>query len=375
MKRLIGLLIVPFLVFFISSTFAQSSNYKGLAKNSWNLGFGLGTNRYVSTNVEVNQGWSEYLSIQRNFSEHIGLRFRGGYATFSGKIGNTKIDNNTISGDFDMVYYLVPCEPISPYLAVGAGGIYYTISNSPNKSLNKSLLDYELNLDMGVEWDIHNNWKIKTELGYHSLPTSRFDGNNAPSQAGGILGSSEDSYMNFEIGAVYYFDKGEKSHLCDLYDGLAPKIDYNRIEDIVKKYATKPTEVDYNRIEDIVKKNKTVAAPANNWVLIGVNFDFAKTSIRPESLPILYNAAEILLTHPNISAEIQGYTDNIGSKSFNQKLSLERAQSVKDFLVAKGVSADRLTTVGYGEADPISNNKTAQGRALNRRIEFKVTNK
>ena len=68
----------------------------------------------------------------------------------------------------------------------------------------------------------------------------------------------------------------------------------------------------------------------------------------------------------------QGYTDNTGSEKYNQKLSQKRADAVRDYLVAKGIAASRLTAVGYGEANPIMDNKTATGRAFNRRIVFKV---
>ena len=134
--------------------------------------------------------------------------------------------------------------------------------------------------------------------------------------------------------------------------------------------------IDYGRIEDIVKKNQsTVTNVPSNWVLIGVNFDFNKSTLRPESIPILYNAAEILLTNPDIRVEIIGHTDNIGSDGYNQRLSLSRAETVRNFLIAKGVAANRMTTFGMGESKPIMDNSTQQGRELNRRIEFRVLNR
>jgi OOP family OmpA-OmpF porin len=78
------------------------------------------------------------------------------------------------------------------------------------------------------------------------------------------------------------------------------------------------------------------------------------------------------LKNPDVKVEIQGHTDNIGSDNYNQKLSSLRAETVKNFLIAKGVAANRLTTVGFGKTKMIMDNKTEQGRGLNRRIELKI---
>ena len=379
MKKIMYSFCTFFVIFSITSYAQTISRYDWLAQNSWAFGFGGIIDRYVSTNTTVT-GFGNlggYLSIQRNFSEHVGVRLNGSFLQFDGKVGAVKVTNTTLAGNFDLLYYLAPVEPVSPYLGVGVGGIAYTVKNSPTASLNKSDTDYKLNLSFGAEWNLGKNWKLNTELGYSTVPTSKFDGAYG-TNSGGLLGGNTDTYMTMNVGLLYYFAKGERSHLNDEYEGVSA-VDYGKIEDIVKKYQTQPTEVDYNRIEDIVKKNTPTVvggAPApSNWVLIGVNFDFNKSTLRPESLPILYNSAEILLNHPEIKVEIQGYSDNVGSEKANQKLSLARAQAVKNFLVAKGISSDRLTTVGLGSANPIMSNKTAEGRALNRRIEFKILNK
>ncbi len=368
------LLFISMIFLMLGTSFGQSNsaNQDWLAQNSWAFGFGLDYPRYVSTNLTSGfNGFGAFASIQRNFSEHVALRLLGNYNLLEGRFGGAKIKNNAVSGDFDLMYYLAPCEAVSPYFTMGAGGILYSISGSPSIP-NKSYSTYTINFGFGAEWTVAPDWKVTTELGYNEIADDNFDGVRT-TVGGGILGSNTDSYMTFNVGGLYYFDKGPKSHYCDLYNGV-DQIDYAKIEDIVKKYQTQPTQVDYNRIADIVKSNtpKVAASVEGKWVLIGVNFDFGKTTLRPESLPILSNAAEILLTHPDVNVEIAGYTDNIGSARYNKKLSMKRADAVKQFMIAKGVAASRMSTVGMGEEDPVASNKTAEGRMLNRRIEFKV---
>lgn len=379
MKKLLIILIIP-LFFWTGNAFGQSDstgNYR-LAQNSWTFGFGIKYPRYISTDLQLKglTGYGGYLSIQRNFTEHVGLRLSGSINHLQGDAGKplVTIKNDFIEGDFDLLYYLVPCESISPYLGLGAGGVYYNIKNSPQKELNKAMMDYTVNLLFGVEWSISTNWRFDTELGYHTVGTSNFDGMYG-TVSGGILGGNTDSYMNFNLGIKFYFAKGKRSHLCDMYDGIN-QIDYKKIEDIVKKYANKPTKVDYNRIENIVKRNEpSIKNSYTNWVLVGVNFDLNSAKLKPESIPILYNVTQTLLTHPEIKVEIQGYSDNTGPASYNKKLSLKRAETVKKFLESKGIAAKRLSAVGMGEVNPVASNKTAAGRALNRRIEFKVLSK
>ena len=83
-------------------------------------------------------------------------------------------------------------------------------------------------------------------------------------------------------------------------------------------------------------------------------------------------AYKALVANPDVQVEISGHTDNVGSDAYNQELSLRRAQSVKNWLVQRGVAGNRMKTVGKGENEPVASNDTAEGRAENRRIEFYV---
>jgi OOP family OmpA-OmpF porin len=86
----------------------------------------------------------------------------------------------------------------------------------------------------------------------------------------------------------------------------------------------------------------------------------------------LEKAFTILQDNPGLKVKIVGHTDNVGSKKYNDRLSLRRAESVKSWLVKKGISPTRITTAGVGFSEPIATNDTPEGRAKNRRIEFHV---
>lgn len=107
-------------------------------------------------------------------------------------------------------------------------------------------------------------------------------------------------------------------------------------------------------------------------VVEGIYFDKAKAIVRPQSKGVLANAAKVLKDYPSISLEISGHTSSEGDAAVNQRLSQERADAVKQWLVDNGVPSERVKTRGAGSDEPIADNKTAAGREKNRRIEFKV---
>jgi len=104
-----------------------------------------------------------------------------------------------------------------------------------------------------------------------------------------------------------------------------------------------------------------------------VLFDFGKYTLKPEAREKLAKVSGILLAYPNLKLQVEGYTDNIGSDEYNQKLSENRADGVRSYLVTQGVGDGSVTAKGLGKADPIADNSTNQGRAQNRRVELVVS--
>jgi OmpA-OmpF porin, OOP family len=131
----------------------------------------------------------------------------------------------------------------------------------------------------------------------------------------------------------------------------------------------------------IIFKNVRVAAGGNmnmigkkftesKIVTHGITFDVDKADIKPESMGTLNMIVQVMKSNPDLKFEVDGHTDNTGDAAHNLTLSQQRADAVKTQLVSMGIDASRLTTKGFGDSKPISDNSTPEGRANNRRVEF-----
>jgi outer membrane protein OmpA-like peptidoglycan-associated protein len=105
--------------------------------------------------------------------------------------------------------------------------------------------------------------------------------------------------------------------------------------------------------------------------LHNIFFDFNKATLRPESHTELRYLTELLKKYPRAKIEIEGHTDSVGTAGYNKRLSQDRADAVKDYLSAQGISAKRLSAVGFGSSQPKATNATEEGRQINRRTEFR----
>ncbi len=132
-----------------------------------------------------------------------------------------------------------------------------------------------------------------------------------------------------------------------------------------------PKNSEYNLVDKEIKlKNIKIGSKI---ALRNVFFDVGKSTLRSESNAELDRLVKLMKDVPGLKVEISGHTDNTGSESMNQKLSEDRAKSVVQYLVGKGISAGRLQAAGYGSSRPVATNKSAEGRQENRRTEFEIT--
>lgn len=112
--------------------------------------------------------------------------------------------------------------------------------------------------------------------------------------------------------------------------------------------------------------------PSKTFVLDDCNFETGKATLQPESYSVLDELVAYLVRKDDEKIELGGHTDNVGSAASNLKLSLDRANTVRAYLLTKGIDPDRVTAKGYGMSEPIADNKSEEGRALNRRTEVKI---
>ncbi len=380
-----------FVLLLSATTFGQ------VYQNGWGLGFGVTSPRMFGDTYAEYITFGGNISLQKDFDEMNSLRAKLDYLHFNentaartgGKISN---DNgpktNAVGLAVDYLFKFVPCSVVKVYVGAGGSIYYYKVEHrGPGLKDEGKFGELGVNLEVGVNYSLSPDWDLKVAVSNHTVSTDAFDG--VFGSQGGVFGGNVDSYNAAEAGLIYYFDRGPASKYCDLPAGVTSSyygtstVDYDRIQRMIDNAKPKPVvipEVDYKRIEDIIDaklekvggKQTVVSASAAELALIGVNFDTNSSMIKSEEKAILSQAAATLVANPSIKVEVQGHTDNVGGEKGNKALSEKRAQAVIKFLTAKGVDASRLTAVGFGSSKPATDNKSVDGRALNRRVEFKV---
>jgi len=133
-----------------------------------------------------------------------------------------------------------------------------------------------------------------------------------------------------------------------------------------------PIADDLNVDSNYLTQEQPTFSVGSTFVLKDIFFEFDKSTILQQSFFELMRLITLLNTYPDMQIEVGGHTDSKGSDSYNQRLSESRAKAVADYLISKGISERRLQYRGYGKSKPIDSNETEEGRARNRRVEFKI---
>ncbi|WP_338792672.1 OmpA family protein [Bernardetia sp. Wsw4-3y2] len=144
------------------------------------------------------------------------------------------------------------------------------------------------------------------------------------------------------------------------------------------KYKNFGKDVEYQKVQipDVarLKELKVLVKfqPATAYTLDNVLFETGKANLKGSSFKAIDELASAMTAKSTMEIEIAGHTDNVGDKDANLKLSQERAEAVRDYLIKKGINANRITAKGYGDTKPVADNSTDAGKQQNRRTEVKI---
>jgi outer membrane protein OmpA-like peptidoglycan-associated protein len=199
-------------------------------------------------------------------------------------------------------------------------------------------------------------------------------------KVGVSVNMSDEKYGNPVMGditimkgkTVVYSGKGDASGISNFY--LAPGV--YKMSSGAKGYIPVEETIDISKNEKGSKYEVKLKQPKIEKGLVfklkAINFETGADKMKESSFDILNKMAAILNENPNMVIEVAGHTDNVGDDQKNLVLSENRAKTVMNYLISKGVKASQMKAVGYGETQPIADNNTEEGRLANRRVMFTV---
>lgn len=292
------------------------------------------------------------------------------YGKFSRESGAGKDMSQTGAG-LDALYFFNR-SPIAPYLLFGAGAVK-SIGPKPapaSQTQSDSSTDMAFNFGAGILWQVMDNGTaIRTELRYRAVD----DGLEGATFVGGERGGR--TRWDGFAGVGVTIPLGGSSKPAPVAEAAPayvppppvaapePDSDGDGVIDRLDRCPGTPAGA---------KVDATGCLIAQVLILKNVNFEFDSAKLTPESTVILDQAAAALNKTPGKKVQVAGHTDSVGSNVYNQKLSQARAKTVRDYLVAQGVDAARLSSAGFGEEKPVADNSTDEGRSKNRRVELDI---
>ena len=383
MKKIILLFAVLMLMAVATTGYAQ------VKAGSFNITPTVGMYKFEG-NEDMDAGIALGLRAGYNFTKYLGVEAYGHWVpTEINNIANNDEKVNVYGYGVEAIFNLLPDSAFVPFFALGVGGIHYSrySQDTTDREDNKLTADYGL----GVKYFLAENWALRADV-RHVIPidtdfdkdtmhnnllatvglTFAFGGEKPapppPPPAPVVLDSDND-------GVPDNLDKcpGTPAGVAVDKDGCPLDSDNDGVYDYLDKCPGTPAGVKVDkdgcpppvvvqpRVEkEIIEKGRTT---------LKVLFDTNKSVIKKGYFDDVDALAGVMKQYPDLNVTIEGHTDNVGKDAYNKKLSQRRADAVKAYLVKKGIDANRLTAVGYGEEKPIADNATKAGKTENRRVE------
>lgn len=302
----------------------------------------------------------------------LGARFQFDHLFYSFKnTGFQEAAKTSMSAvNFGFLIKPFPSYFVSPYAILETGGVYYYIQNSIVPSQSNNNLTYKAAGGLGLEFYRTEKMIFRFEALYNQVFTDKIDGNNFGTKL------KYDSYVALGLG-ISFLGRHTRDSVIQIAEvkqdlkiepKLFEKVDLPEIKEKEHELlATSPGRI--KSIKPFVRRDFIKFDSA--LVMGDIFFESGKAALKPEAVQILQATYYWMKLNPEVEIEIAGHTDNVGSKQFNLKLSKRRAEAIKDYLTFMGIDPRRIKTVGYGFSKPVASNKTPEGRAKNRRVEFK----
>ena len=380
MKRFIVLTMLVAAFGFFNLAQAQFGN----SEFAWGLSMGgaQGNNSGSDRWVMQYRGYLQHDIMPSLLIGQVGLGYTELYATgvYSAATG---------MADVRLLFTPFSLPNLNPYLYAGFG---------VSKNLDKSGSDYLGMIPMGVgmQTGISRGVILSINGGYNLSLSDNMDGQTRSSTSlNAVTNSKNDGFYGFSAGLAFTIGKSSfnASRDKEFSEAEAQRVklqaeaEAQRVKlqaDAEARRVKQLAAVEAQQVKDLAElearmlaENKGrdtvfVFVKGTTVVLRGVNFEFDKATLMMDSEKILWRAYNAMVVNGAVEVVITGHTDNIGTKEYNQVLSLERAQTVRNWLVAKGITSNRMRTVGRGENEIVASNETDEGRAQNRRIEFFV---
>jgi OOP family OmpA-OmpF porin len=275
--------------------------------------------------------------------------------------GNTSSELDITTYSLDVLRVFARNSVVSPYISLGAGALHskYTGQSSDTNFLAQAGLGLMIQLaekqDGTMRFSLRPEIKARWDLPRHNDP--------------------QDKFLDYSAGLGFQFAFGPAPVVVAPEPEPAPPPPPPAPPPAPKDSDGDGVLDPNDRCPDTprgVAVDEHGCPRRGSVTLHGVTFEFDSATLTSESRPALAAVATDVKRYPNLKLELQGHTDSVGNDAYNLRLSEQRAQSVREFLIAEGVSPQQLTAKGYGETQPTADNSTAEGRAENRRVDMQV---
>jgi outer membrane protein OmpA-like peptidoglycan-associated protein len=313
-------------------------------RGAWELGIYPMT-RNVTTDIGRRNRWGHGFTVLagKHFTDVLSIEgtMSGGWIPQVNR--RTDFSVNFLSPSLSLAFQPGNAAKWSPYILGGVSYDWYDFQSIPQNSDLNEIAFFSGHAGAGLRYRMTHNTALRMEI------NSEF-GNKRPT-VGAFMGLS--------------FLRGARRPTPATRTVTVTRTDTLRV--------ASPPRVDTVRVVETRTVRDTVFRSEVLLSLDDVNFDFDQSTLRPEARPLLDRAATELNsnTWASVQVEVVGFTDSRGTDDYNLRLGMRRAKSVTDYLVSRGVAANRIVMLSGGEGSPIADNTTDQGRSQNRRVIIK----